>query len=327
MFTPLDWGLGHTTRCIPLIRQFLEHGHLVTVAVSEPQDLLIREAFPDVEILKLEGYKVKYAKNPRFFPIKMALQFPKLLLRHFRDRLWIKDLLSKRTFDIIISDNRYAMFHEQAKSIIITHQLEIKTGKSALDKLVQGFIYKWIERFDECWIPDFEGAENLAGDLSHPKTKPDLPLRYLGPLSRFVLIEEKVVYDLAILISGPEPQRSLFEFQIVNQLKDCKNKVLLVRGLPKGKEPMALNHPNVEVFDHLGEKELNQKILQSRYIVCRSGYSTLMDLYILRKSAIIIPTPGQTEQEYLAKYLDGKYGFTSIMQEQLNLKHLLELIH
>ena len=90
---------------------------------------------------------------------------------------------------------------------------------------------------------------------------------------------------------------------------------------------MTLNHPNVEVCDHLGEKELNQKILQSRYIVCRSGYSTLMDLYILRKSALIIPTPGQTEQEYLSKYLDGKYGFTSIVQEQLNLKHLLEQIH
>ena len=327
MFTPLDWGLGHTTRCIPLIRQFLEHGHLVTVAVSEPHDLLIREAFPDVEILKLEGYKVKYAKNPRFFPIKMALQFPKLLLRHFRDRLRIKNLLSKRTFDIIISDNRYAMFHEQAKSIIITHQLEIKTGKPALDKLVQGFIYKRIERFDECWIPDFEGAENLAGALSHPKTKPDLPLRYLGPLSRFVLSDEKIVYDLAILISGPEPQRSLFELQITNQLQDCRNKILLVRGLPKGKEPMKLNHPNVEVCDHLGEKELNKKILQSRYIVCRSGYSTLMDLIILKKSATIIPTSGQTEQEYLAKYLDGKHGFTSILQEQLNLKHLLEQIH
>jgi hypothetical protein len=327
LFTPLDWGLGHTTRCIPLIRQFLEHGHLVTVAVSEPHNLLIREAFPDVEILKLEGYKVKYAKNPRFFPIKMALQFPKILLRHFRDRLWIKNLLLNRTFDIIISDNRYAMFHDQAKSIIITHQLEIKTGKSALDKLVQGFIYKWIERFDECLIPDFEGAENLAGALSHPKTKPDLPLKYLGPLSRFVLSDEKVVYDLAILISGPEPQRSLFELQMITQLQDCKKKVLLVRGLPKGKVAMKLNHPNVEVCDHLGEQELNQKILQSQYVVCRSGYSTLMDLYILRKSATIIPTPGQSEQEYLAKHLDGKYGFTSIEQKQLNLKDLLDQIH
>jgi hypothetical protein len=310
-----------------LIRQFLERGDHVTVAVSEPHDQLIRETFPDVEILRLEGYKVKYAKNPRFFPIKLALQFPKLLLRHFRDRLWLKSLFSTRTFDIIISDNRYAMFHGQATSIIITHQLEIKTGKKWLDKLVQGFIYKWIERFDECWIPDFEGVENLAGALSHPNTKPDLPLRYLGPLSRFILKEEKVVYDLAILISGPEPQRSLFELQMATQLQDCENKVLLVRGLPKGKEPLKLNHPNAEVWDHLNEKELNKKILQSRYIVCRSGYSTLMDLYILSKSATIVPTPGQPEQEYLAKHLDGKYGFTSVVQEQLNLKHLLEQIH
>jgi UDP-N-acetylglucosamine:LPS N-acetylglucosamine transferase len=114
---------------------------------------------------------------------------------------------------------------------------------------------------------------------------------------------------------------------MITQLQDCKKKVLLVRGLPKGKVPMKLNHPNVEVCDHLGEQELNQKILQSQYVVCRSGYSTLMDLYILRKSATIIPTPSQSEQEYLAKHLDGKYGFTSIEQEQLNLKDLLDQIH
>lgn len=326
MFTPLDWGLGHTTRCIPLIRIFLERGDDVTVALSEPHDVLIRESFPGIEILKLEGYKVRYAKKNRLFPLKIALQLPKILLRHFRDRLWIKALFTKRTFDIIVSDNRYSMFHNRAKSIMITHQLEIKTGNQLLDKGIQGLIYKWIEHFDECWVPDFEGKENLAGALSHPEKKPDLPLRYLGPLSRFVLSDEKFVYNLAILLSGPEPQRSLFETQIIAQLNNCRNKVLLVRGLPLEEESIELNNPNIEVYAHLCSNELNKKILQSRHILCRSGYSTLMDLYTLRKSATIIPTPKQTEQEYLAKHLDGKHGFTWIEQEQLNLKDLLEQI-
>ncbi len=301
-------------------------GHEVVVALSEPHDLLIREAFPHIEMLKLGGYNVQYPTNPRFFSLKIALQVPKMLLRHYRDRNWLKKQLSKREFDLIISDNRYAFYHRKVKSVIITHQLEIKTGHSFMDKMVQGLIGRLLRNFDECWVPDFKEEDNLAGALSHPKKNPPLPLVYLGPLSRFESREEPLIYDLAILLSGPEPQRSLFEKQILEQLKGREKKILMVRGLPKGGLKTEISLPNLEVHDHLHSEDLNRKILQSRHILCRSGYTTMMDLFLLGKTATIVPTPGQTEQEYLAKHLDGKYRFRRVEQQKMDVNLILDSI-
>ena len=200
----------------------------------------------------------------------------------------------------------------------------IKTpfGKFADEKL-QALNYNYINEFTECWVPDNEGAVNLAGRLSHPKTKPSVPVKYIGPLSRFQNSdgEEK---HLLILLSGPEPQRSLLEELLTGQLRDYQKPVVLVRGLPGGSGTPDLS-TNISVFDHLPAEELNKKIAESFMIISRCGYSTVMDLAAVKKKSILIPTPAQTEQEYLAKHLMKNNFALCIEQKKFKLKAALDL--
>ncbi len=327
LIAPLDWGLGHVTRCIPIITKLQELNCNVIIAAEGPAQLIIYQAFPSIICLPLQGYHVKYSKKKTLFAVKILLQIPKIISVIYKEHRWLKKVVENYAVDAIISDNRFGLYHQSVPCVYITHQLAIQTGNSIGDKLAQMTHLYFIKKYTKCWVPDFEGKDNVAGKLSHPKLVPS-NTTYIGCLSRFQTIPSiNKTYDLVIVISGPEPQRTIFENMLLDQLNIFTGKVLIVRGLPGRKMDMpSLNIKNHEVHAHLSTLELNQVIQQAQIVICRSGYTTVMDLIKLRQKAILVPTPGQTEQEYLASYLFEKEIYYSVPQHKFDLQKALAAI-
>lgn len=326
LFSALDWGLGHTTRSIPILSHYQRLGYNLLIA-CEPNSgsaTILKSHFPQANYLSLKGYNISYAKNRKTFAIKIMLQIPRILRAIRREHKFVKNLVKKYPIKLIISDNRYGFYHKSVKSIFITHQLAIEVPQLWLKRIVQRINYQHIHHFNACWVPDLEQRPNLAGPLSHPARLPQVPVHYLGPLSRLSqtvnnaeqLSEENKVYKYTFLflLSGPEPQRSLLEQNIITASFRLKEPAILVRGLPNASEvslntmisrkgqPDNLNNP-LEIEAYAAPARLEQLIQDAEFVVCRSGYSTVMDLVLLHKKAIYIPTPGQTEQEILAQRL------------------------
>ena len=325
LVAPLDWGLGHATRCIPVIHELLRQNCSVVLAGEGKIKLLLQKEFPHLAFHDLKGYDISYSRNKWSLPFVMATQIPKILsaIKYENERL--KELVEELQIDGIISDNRYGLYHSAIPSILISHQLLIKThlGKTA-DEYLQKLNYSYIDHFSECWVPDYEGNSNLGGELSHPEKLPQIPVKYLGPLSRFQTLDLPPSGQLLLLLSGPEPQRTILENMLLEQLKDQNIPTVLVRGFP-GAAFQPDTPANVKVYDHLPAAELNKIMAESSMIISRCGYSTVMDLAALKKKSILIPTPGQTEQEYLAEHLMQKNFALSIDQEKFRLKGALEL--
>lgn len=317
--TPLDWGLGHATRCIPIIRLLLEKNYEVCIATSGLAFPLLKQEFPNLTFFELPSYQARYsAKLPLM--LKVFLQLPHFLRVIQEEHRIIERLVQEQSIDVVLSDNRYGCYSKKVKSVFITHQLTILMPPAfrRLKRLVNFFNHILIRRFDECWVPDFK-TNRLTGTLTHA---PDLHVRFIGMLSRFQKRNVEVTkrYDLLVLLSGPEPQRSLLEDQVVQQLKDYPGKALLVRGLPNAVEKLA----GVECVNHLSSHELQTVLEASTQVLARSGYTTIMDLYYLEKRAIFIPTPGQTEQEYLANQLTERGIAFSMEQKDFDLMKALE---
>ncbi len=322
LISPLDWGLGHATRCIPIIESLLQQNKKVLVAGDGPGMNIIQSAFPQLIYLPLQGYNISYSKSARGFFIKMLFQLPKITKAILREKKWLKKTIQQYQIDTVISDNRLGFCNNKVYSVFITHQLGIKTGSVFFDKLVQHINYFFINQFDECWVPDYKEENNLAGELSHPKKMPDIPTVYIGFLSRFEKKTTAIQYKWAIVLSGPEPQRTMFEDMIVQQLKSCKDAVLLVRGLPASSINTFSLPKNITVYNHLDKEDLNECMQQAMGVIARSGYSTVMDLITIQQKAVLVPTPGQTEQEYLANYLSEKKIFKTISQKDFHLEAL-----
>ncbi len=325
LVAPLDWGLGHATRCIPLIRELLIYNCCIIIAASGKGKLLLQQEFPQLTYLTPPGYQIQYASTSWGLAIKIVAQIPKLLLVIKKEQAWLKKVVEENKIDAVISDNRYGLHHPAVRSVFITHQLCIKAPLKWVEGLLQKFNYRYINRFSECWVPDEEAETALAGELSHPKKKPGISLQYLGPLSRFQkgAVKAKGTY-LLIMLSGPEPQRTLLEEILLNELKTYTDTVVFVRGLPDAAEPLAVAR-NVTVYNHLPAAELEQKIGGASIVISRCGYSTVMDMAALQKRSILIPTPGQTEQEYLAKHLMKKGFAFCVEQKKFRLKNALEI--
>ena len=326
LVAPLDWGLGHATRCIPLIAQLLQLGCKVIIAAEGAQEKLLKREFPDLVFVHLPGYRIKYSNNKRFFPIKIILQLPKIFFAIKRERRWLKNFISKTQVDAVISDNRYGMHFPGLPSIFITHQLLIKAPFSIAERVLQKVNYILIEKFSACWVPDEKGNVNLAGALSHPKKLPDIPIEYLGGLSRLTKqTGSQIKYDLLIIISGPEPQRGLLEKKMLSEVISFDGPVLLIRGLPANEDSIPARR-NITIKNHLTAAELEEAVCKSNLIISRSGYTTILDICKLRKKAVLIPTPGQTEQEYLAEHLEKQGWCVSMSQEDFSLDKLLKKV-
>ena len=294
LVAPLDWGIGHATRCIPIIKALMARQFEVVIAAdSRPLHLLSTE-FPNLEIIRFSGYNIKY---PTYLPmsVSMLLQSPKILLALKKENQLLEEIIENYAIDGVISDNRYGLYNKKVPTVFITHQLQIQSPY--FSNFIKGLNYKYINRFDACWVMDDEKI-NLAGGLSKPRILPS-NTKYIGIQSRFEKWEEGKRYDFLAIVSGPEPQRTILEKGLVKALQDREERSLIVLGKPEERRNDQIG--NLSIKSHLKGKDLNTAILQSELIICRPGYSTIMDLAKLEKKAFFIPTPGQTEQEYLAK--------------------------
>ncbi len=324
LIAPLDWGLGHATRCIPLIKYFLVLNCEIFVAASPASKALLKAEFPAVQFFDINSYNIIYSRKKRWMPFKILMQSPKILKAVNLEHEWLKKLLNEQHFDAIISDNRYGFYSEKVFSVFITHQLQIRTSLNLAKNFMRHITYKQINNFNECWIPDVEGELNVAGNLSHPKTFPNIPVKYLGVLSRFKKKQDQEIrYKYLIIISGPEPQRTIFEGKVLTFIKSSKEKILVVRGKPE-EDKLFKEIDNYKIYNHLNTSEMEDAFNGSEFIISRCGYTSVMEILSLQKKSILIPTPGQTEQEYLAKHLvRQKWCYTFLQNDDFN-SHLLK---
>lgn len=318
----LNWGLGHATRCIPLIQELLRQNAEVILAADGAALDLIQKEFPTLETIALPAYNITYRTSNMWWNI--GTQFPKIAKAVFQEHQAIEKIVEDKKIDIIISDNRYGCYSKRVKSIFMTHQLHIKLPNALISKQVERVNRSRINRFDECWVPDFEGSPNLSGTLSHGTSFENV--KYIGALSRMKYFESNIQQDIIVVLSGPEPQRTKLEEKIIEQAVQLPQGFLIVRGITTPYSELQLTS-NVKVISLLTSNDLNKAILESKIVVNRSGYSSLMDLVKLRKKAILIPTPGQTEQEYLANHFHQQGIFYTQSQKELNLKEAIEKVN
>lgn len=320
LVAPLDWGLGHATRCIPLIRELINQGAEPVIGGSGFSGVLLKEEFPGLTYLEIPATAIRYSRNRRGFALELLRQLPALNRQVKAEQHWLQHAIARYLFDAVISDNRYGLNHPAIPCIIITHQLRIRSGLGRLaDRIVQDKNYRHLSRFSACWIPDAAENGGLAGALSHPENMPTIPCRYIGPLTRFSRTdtpEEKS--HLLILLSGPEPQRSILEEKILDQLHQYPGTATLVRGLP-GHQQLIPSTGQIRIYNHLPAASLNTELQRAGLIISRTGYTTLMDLLPFQKKTILVPTPGQPEQEYLGQYLAGAQQALVIAQERFSL--------
>lgn len=325
LVAPLDWGLGHTTRCVPVIYELLSQNAEVWLAGEGAQEALLKREFPGLSYLYLRGYRMRYGKSRSGLVRAIFRQAPQMLQAIKNEHAWLQSALEEHQFDAVISDNRFGLHHSTIPCVFITHQLVIKTpfGRWS-EKLLQKRNYQFINRFSECWIADEEGELNLAGELSHPSKMPDRPVHYIGVLSRMrksLPCEQKG--RLLITLSGPEPQRTIFENIIIREIAHYQGRATIVRGLP-GEANLVPSTNDIHFFNHLPTTEMNSEMEKAEFVIGRSGYSTVMDIAALGKKSILVATPGQPEQEYLAKYLAQQKFAYSINQEQFSLSKALD---
>ncbi|HJW17285.1 MAG TPA: glycosyltransferase [Flavisolibacter sp.] len=325
LVAPLDWGLGHATRVIPVIRLLLQQQCTVLIAAVGRIKELLQQEFPGLECLDLEGYGIQYSRKGWMFPWKIAAQVPHILTIIKKEHQWLQQAVIDHHIDAVISDNRYGLYHHSVPTVFIAHQLRIRTGLGNLaDGLLQKLNYRYINRFTECWVPDQEYGLSLAGELSHPTCYPSIRVQYISPLTRFSARGNTEETHLLVLISGPEPQRSIWEAMIIHQLKFYKAPAVLVRGLP-GEVELPKLPAYIKVFNHLASQKLEEMIHTASFVISRCGYSTVMDLLTMQKKSILVPTPGQAEQEYLATHLLKHNLALCIPQQKFRLSAALDL--
>ncbi|TVZ25898.1 uncharacterized protein (TIGR00661 family) [Gillisia sp. Hel_I_86] len=321
LVAPLNWGLGHATRCIPIINELVRQDFEPVIASDGAALELLRKEFPDLEHHVLPEYNITYSKKNTFFKLKLLSQTPKIIAAIQQERKTTKKLVDSHNISGIISDNRWGVRSKKVPSVFITHQLKVLSGSSTL--LSSKIQQKLISKFTECWVPDFEEKPNLSGEMGHLEKTP-FSVRYIGPLSRFTKLQLPVKHNYAILLSGPEPQREILEELLLKEFKNYSSPVLVVRGVLE-KESKSEKMGNLKIYNYLIGRELEEALNSSEAIICRSGYTSVMDIAKLEKKAFFIPTPGQPEQEYLAKDLTKKGFVDSCDQNKFTLKKLENL--
>ena len=309
LVAPLDWGLGHAARCVPVVRSLIEHGAVPVIGAEGGPLALLRAEFPDLEHVRLAGVTVRYA-NGKNQSWSMARQFPKLLRGIREEHSLFFRLKDELALDAVISDQRFGIRATTLPSVIITHQVFpiAPIFQGPLQRLNQ----RLLQRFDRCWVMDHAEPPGLSGELGHgPNVSPNA--RCIGPQSRFSpqVSGSPAQGRIVAVISGPEPHRTLFEKILIDQLQMIPGDHLLVRGLPSAAHEQRAN---VTLLPHLSADRLADELSCADLIVSRSGYTTLMDLHALGRNALLVPTPGQPEQEYLAR-LHGTAGHFMVQQQ------------
>lgn len=299
LVAPLHWGLGHATRCIPIVQRLLRQNFNVIIASDGNSLELLRLEFPDLPFIHLPSYNITYPKNGIVFKWNLLLQIPKIIRAISEEKKVIDKLILEGHIDGIISDNRYGVRNKNVPSVLVTHQLNVLSGTSTfLSSYLQQYLLK---KFDQCWVPDVSGKSNFSGRLGHLE-RSDLNIKYLGLLSRMKRKELPITIDILAILSGPEPQRSLLESKLIETLEHCGKNVLIIQGLVSN-EQVSEQKGSITQINFMTSAQLEKTINESKIIISRPGYTTIMDLAVMKKNAYFIPTPGQYEQEYLAKRL------------------------
>ena len=289
---------------------------------------LLKQEFPELNYIKFPSFTITYGKGKSMI-LPMILQIPGIMLGIIKEHNVLKRLVATYSPDLIISDNRFGLWSKKAYSVYITHQINIiLPGWTGLFKPFIDVINRFIiSKYNQCWIPDFEDDKcNLTGKLSHKGNLPQNAV-FIGPLSRFCKHYEKIkpagqyIYDLLLIMSGPEPQRTILEDLLTKEIIKSGYRAIIIQGRPGEKQINNITG-NITRVSHLSAPEFLNVICHSRYIICRSGYSNIMDLVSLRRTAILIPTPGQPEQEYLAGYLSKYFCITE--QNKIELDSLIK---
>jgi uncharacterized protein (TIGR00661 family) len=315
---PLNWGLGHATRCIPIIHGLLVNGYEPIIASDGVALELLKKEFPKLIFFVLPSYNIQYSEKGANFKWKMIAQLPKIIFAINRERRLIQKIINAYEFDGIISDNRLGVFSKDIPSVFMTHQLNVLTGNTSW--ITTKLHKKYIHKFDKCWVPDVEKTPNLSGILGH-STEINKNVKHIGPLSRLNKKSIPIKYDLMVLLSGPEPQRTLLEQKIISELENYPKKVIFIKGIVEKNQTKEVIG-NVTFYNFMNSAELETAFNESNQVLCRSGYTTVMDLAKLNKKAFFIPTPGQFEQEYLAQKFDEEKIVPYSNQEDFKIEML-----
>ncbi|MDO4728915.1 MAG: glycosyltransferase [Bacteroidota bacterium] len=311
----LNWGLGHATRSIPIINALYEYGYTPIIASDGAALLLLKKEFPRGVFVELCAYQIRYSRRGGLLKFKMLGQLPKIWKAVNQEHRQTKDIVEQYQIKGIISDNRFGVYHRKVPSVFLTHQLTIRFG---IFTKMATFVNRWfVNRFDQCWIPDYKGKNNFTGELSKPIGYKKTP-RYIGILSRWSYKEYTEQYDVLVLLSGPEPQRSLLEEKLLKMLLHSDYKVVVVRGVVE-EEQTIVQQDKMSIYNYANTNQLRELIGKSSLVISRSGYTTIMDLAQMQKRALFVPTPGQTEQEYLADRLYRQQIALCVTQDSLNM--------
>ena len=287
--------------------------NVVILGITKSTAFILNDEFPTLQKIEVESYTIRYSNSVPLF-LKLLFDAPRIFKVIKRENIQLAQIISDHKIDVVISDNRFGMHHKKVTSIYLTHQLHIQAGVFSV--IVNKIHRKFMKKFNEVWVPDDENeTTSLAGLLSRPIDLPNI--KYIGSLSRLAIPQGKsTAFDFVCILSGPEPLRSNLERLLIEKGNQSNLKICIVRGTDKPCE--SFGHKNVKIIDKPTAQELSHLIFEAKTIVCRSGYSTLMDLHHLQKTnVILVPTPGQTEQVYLANYWKQKFGARVLNQKEL----------
>jgi len=308
LVAPLNWGLGHASRCIPLIQTLVDAGKKVHIGSDGEALVFLKRAFPKLSFHALPSYDIEY----KYASIEMSvlLQSTKMLSAIMQEKRSSTQIIEDENIELVISDNRYGVRSPHVKSIIITHQINLQSDNKLFSKSGTLINKRWIQKFDECWVPDYPGSK-LSGVMSEGGL--NIPKKFIGPLTRIYKTDDVLDYDVLAIVSGPEPKRSQFSEKLINLLTNKVYKSVIVHGKVKD-EIIRTDKGKLTQYNFLDSEKLNRVINQSKIIICRSGFSSIMDLCDMNKKVILVPTEGQTEQVYLSEFLKGQYGFSTLNQ-------------
>jgi predicted glycosyltransferase len=328
LIAPLDWGLGHATRCMPLIDLLIRKQCRVIIAGNGDSFYLLKEQYPGLSFYELPGYNITYPSG-KSAAVQGLLQAPKVFRTMREEHKMTAEIVKKEKIDVIISDNRYGVRHEKIKSIFICHHIALQAPSPMqfMNPLLLRTHLHQINKFDALWIPDEGDANNLSGKLSHGISF-SIPHTYIGIQSRFAdfvktdSFIDNINFSILAVLSGPEPQRTFLEEVLKKKLKNTGQRALLVQG--KTEKFTQTEEEDVTIISYLSTNDLYTALQKAKSIICRSGYSTVMDLAVMGKKAIFIPAEGQTEQEYLAAILSNKGYTRQCEQKDPDIKNAIQ---
>jgi UDP-N-acetylglucosamine transferase subunit ALG13 len=320
LYAVLNWGLGHAVHSAQMIRSLSENNEVILAATGRALTFL-RNEFPQLPFIDLPDYSIQYADNRWLLVPKLIIQLPSMLRGLWKEHRQTEKIVSEAGIDFIISDNRYGVYSRNVPSFFITHQLRFRLPAPLRKfEIISEWFNRWyFRKYSGVLVFDEAGKENMAGDLAHSgKICRHPKLTYIGLWS--TVHKENVLQDIDALavISGPEPHREIFGAKVIEQMKNMPGNKVVILGKPEdtGKD---YSYPGLQVYSFKNRKEVNNLLNRAKIVVCRSGYSSTMDLVALKKPALMVPTPGQTEQEYQAEYYRDKGYFYMVSQEEMNL--------